>query len=34
MNFRAVLFDWDDTLAAYAVTTMRDMPIDRSLGDA
>jgi hypothetical protein len=24
----------EDALAAYAVTTMREMPIDRTLGDA
>ena len=32
--FVVTRFWQDDTLAAYAVTTMRDMPIDRSLGDA
>ena len=32
--FVVTRFWQDDTLAAYAVTTMREMPIDRSLGDA
>ena len=32
--FVVTRFWQDDTLAAYAVTTMRDMPIDRTLGDA
>ena len=32
--FVVTRFWQEDVLAAYAVTTMRDMPIDRTLGDA
>jgi acyl-coenzyme A thioesterase PaaI-like protein len=32
--FVVTRFLQDDALAAYAVTTMREMPIDRTLGDA
>jgi acyl-coenzyme A thioesterase PaaI-like protein len=33
-SFVVTRFWQDDTLAAYALTTMREMPIDRPLGDA
>ena len=32
--FVVTRFWQEDTLAAYAVTTMREMPVDRTLGDA
>ena len=33
-GFVVTRFWQEDTLAAYALTTMRDMPVDRTLGDA
>ena len=33
-SFVVTRFWQDDTLAAYALTTMREMPVDRPLGDA